>query len=92
MLGESLQEEQRRERGRFANRLFAGTWTDAATRRHDGYARNRFAWLLDRMTPPPELPTIGRKLEILTWWTLRCFTALQRAKARLAAEGAAVSV
>ena len=77
MLGETPAQE----RARFANKLFAGPWTDSATRRHSGYALNRFRWLLDRMTPPPELPRIARRLETLTWHVWRCFTLLQEQRA-----------
>jgi hypothetical protein len=88
MLGETREQEDAVERARFANRLFGSPWTSPAVRRHEGYARDRFHWLLGRKTPPPDLPSIGRKLETLTWWLWRCFTLLQAQRARLDAGAA----
>lgn len=84
MLGESPAQA----RARFANKLWAGPWTSPENRRHEGYARDRFRWLLDRETPPTNLPGIGRKLELLTWHLWRSFTAIQRQRARLDASAA----
>jgi hypothetical protein len=81
MLGESPEQE----RARFANRLFASCpWTSPGIRAHEGYARDHFRWLLDRETPPADLPNIARKLETLTWRLWRCFTLIQAHQRRLA--------
>ena len=79
MLGQTPE----REAASFANRLFAGPWTDPANRAHEGYARDRFRWLMGRETPPPELPSIGRRLELLAWHLMRAFRLLQQQRARL---------
>jgi hypothetical protein len=84
LLGESREEEDRHERAQFANRLFASPRTDPATRRHDGYARDRFHWLLDLKRPPAARPlNPWRELERLTYWLYRAFTARQAQRARL---------
>jgi hypothetical protein len=84
-----LDESPEQACARFANRLFASPWTDPVTRRHEGYARDRFRRLLDRETPPADLPSIGRKLESLTWHLMRAFTLIQRQRASLDASAAA---
>jgi hypothetical protein len=61
--------------GQFYRWLFALPWCDAATRAHDGYARDAFHTLLDSKRPPA-----GGWRE-LVWRVSRVFTALQKAGA-----------
>lgn len=85
MLG-SIEQEQRRERARFANELFGGVWTAPAVRVHEGYARDRFRWLLALKRPPLRTGSTARELERLTWNFWRCFALLQGHRRRLAHE------